>query len=138
MVVILLLLGRTLSSKLSDDMKSRIAQCQKSCNDLKQKLGARVTIGTNLDVKEIKGDIDRNNAKVESTLKIIKDDQLVKDIFRWLSAPDSSKNYNETREKHQKDTCSWFLNGTRFRDLQENGGFVCIKGTAGSGKTILW
>ena len=68
MVVILLLLGRTLSSKLSDDMKSRIAQCQKSCDDLKQKLGARVTIDTNLDVKEIKGeakvikgDIDRNS-----------------------------------------------------------------------------
>ena len=112
------------------------------------------------------------DAKTESTFKMIKDDQLgsylflfylmatsdnltAKDIFRWLSAPDSSKNYNEAREKHQKDTCSWFLNGTRFRDLQENGGFVWIKGTgkssdesylrsilnkntAGSGKTILW
>ena len=61
MAVILLLLGRTLSSKLSDDMKSRIAQCQKSCDDLKQKFGARVIIDTNLDVKEIKGDIDRNS-----------------------------------------------------------------------------
>ena len=113
-----------------------------------------------------------SDARAESTLKIIKDDQLgsylflfyllttsdnltAEKIFRWLSAPDSSKNYNEAREKHQKDTCSWFLNGTQFRDLQENGGFVWIKGTgkssdesylrsilnkntAGSGKTILW
>ena len=112
------------------------------------------------------------DAKFESTSNIIEDDQLgsylflfylitmsdnltAKDIFRWLSAPDSSKNYNEARDKHQKDTCSWFLNGIRFRDLQENGGFVWIKGTgessdesylrsilnkntAGSGKTILW
>ena len=68
MAVILLLLGRTLSSKLSDDMKSRTAQCQKSCIDLKQKLGARVIINTSLDVKEIKGEakvikdeIDRNS-----------------------------------------------------------------------------
>ena len=113
------------------------------------------------------------DAQVEGTLKIIKDDQLgsypflfylmttsdnltAEKIFRWLSAPDSSKNYNEARDKHQTDTCSWFLNGTRFRDLQENGDFLWIKGTgkssnncheprsilnkytAGSGKTILW
>ena len=112
------------------------------------------------------------DVKVESTLKMIKDDQLgsylflfylmttsdnlaAKDIFWWLSAPDSSKNYNEAREKHQKDTCSWFLKGPWFQDLQENGGFLWIKGTgkssdesylwsilnkntAGSGKTILW
>ena len=50
-------------------------------------------------------------------------------IFRWLSVPDSSKNYNEAREKHQEDTCSWFLNGTWFRDLQENAGILWIKGT---------
>ena len=79
-------------------------------------------------------------------------------VLKWLSAPDSSKNYNEAREKHQKDTCSWFLNGTWFHDLQDKAGILWIKGigrlsnkhlalwlclvlnnyTAGCGKTILW
>jgi hypothetical protein len=50
-------------------------------------------------------------------------------IYQWLSAPDSSKNYYEAREKHQEETCSWFLNGTRFHELQEKAGFLWIKGT---------
>jgi hypothetical protein len=114
-------------------------------------------------------------ANIQRALKIIKDDQLGRDEFqfcliiinncllitaekvlKWLSAPDSSKNYNEAREKHQKDTCSWFLDGTWFRDLQDKAGILWIKGigklsnkclalwsvlnnyTAGCGKTILW
>ena len=108
-------------------------------------------------------------------LKMVKDDQLggyqlrfyvmiisnhffiaAREVRQWLSAPDSSKNYNEARDKHQKDTCSWFLDGTWFRDLQEEAGIFWIKGigklsdkylallsvlndyTAGCGKTILW
>ena len=75
MMVVSLLLGRTLNSQLSDDMKSRIAECRKSCDDLKQKFGARLAMNTNRqgtriegdakeikgDVKEIKGNIDRNS-----------------------------------------------------------------------------
>ena len=114
-------------------------------------------------------------ANIQRVLKIIKDDQLgsdefqscliiiidcllitVKKVLKWLSAPDSSKNYNEACEKHQKDTCSWFLEGTWFHDLQDKAGILWIKGigkvfnkylalwlvlnsyTAGCGKTILW
>ena len=51
------LIGRTLKSQLSDDMKSRISQCQKSCDDLKQKFEGRVTMDINRGVKEIKGDV---------------------------------------------------------------------------------
>ena len=114
-------------------------------------------------------------ANIQRDLKIIKDDQLgsdefqfcwiitndcllitAKEILKWLSAPDSSKNYNEARERHQKDTCSWFLDGTWFCDLQNKAGILWIKGigklfnkylahwlvlnncVAGCGKTILW
>ena len=114
-------------------------------------------------------------ANIRRALQIIKDDQLGSDEFqfyliiindcllitvdkvqKWLSAPDSSRNYNEARKKHQKDTCSWFLDGTWFRDLQDKAGILWIKGigklsnkylalwlvlnnyTAGCGKTILW
>jgi hypothetical protein len=50
-------------------------------------------------------------------------------IEQWLSAPDTSRNYNEAREKYQKGTSSWFLDGARFRELQEKGDFLWIKGT---------
>ena len=179
-------------------MKSRISQCQKSCDDLKQKFEGRVTMDINRGVKEIKGDVKeiggdvkeiggdvkeigndvqeiggdmkdiqsdsmyrvRNgvygsrlimmvvDANIQNTFKIIKDAQLgsyefqfcpifmierllvtAEKVFRWLSAPDSSKNYHEAREKHQKDTCSWFLNGTPFRELREKADILWIKGT---------
>ena len=57
MVVIVLLLAQTLSSKLSDDMKSHIAECQKSCNDLRQKFGARLAMNTNHQGTRIEGDV---------------------------------------------------------------------------------
>ncbi|KAF9473218.1 hypothetical protein BDN70DRAFT_789887, partial [Pholiota conissans] len=65
---------------------------------------------------------------IEHTLKIIKDDQLADKIWKWLSAPDSSKNYNEAREKYQADTCAWFLNGERFHHFLERPDFIWIKG----------
>jgi hypothetical protein len=51
-----------------------------------------------------------------------------RDIQKWLDAPDSSRNYNDARKKHQKDTCSWFLDGERFREFQERADFLWIKG----------
>jgi len=77
------------------------------------------------------------NANLQRVLKINKDDRLAEKVLQWLSAPDSSKNYNEARKKHQKDTCSWFLDGTWFSDLQDKADILWIKGTAGCGKTIL-
>ena len=114
-------------------------------------------------------------ANIQRALKTNKDDQFGSDKFQfcliiindhllitaqivlnWLSAPDSSKNYNEAREKHEKGTSSWFLDGTWFCDLQDKAGILWIKGIgklynkylalwlvlndyiAGCGKTILW
>ena len=45
-----------MTSQLSDDMKSRVAQCQKCCDDLKQKFNTRLNIEIEAAVKEIKGD----------------------------------------------------------------------------------
>ncbi|KAF8960072.1 hypothetical protein BDZ97DRAFT_2040728 [Flammula alnicola] len=58
-------------------------------------------------------------------------------IYKWLSAPDSSRNRNEALDKRQADTCSWFLDGEQFRDWIETPGFLWIKGKAGCGKSIL-
>jgi hypothetical protein len=49
-------IGRLLKSQLSDDMTSRIAQCQKRLDDLKQKFDRRVNIDTNRQLKCIQDD----------------------------------------------------------------------------------
>ena len=45
-----------MTSQLSDDMKSQVAQCQKCCDDLKQKFNTRLNIGIEAVVKRIEGD----------------------------------------------------------------------------------
>ena len=45
-----------MTSQLSDDMKSQVAQCQKCCDDLKQKFNTRMNIEIEATVKGIKGD----------------------------------------------------------------------------------
>ena len=49
-------------------------------------------------------------------------------IRQWLAAVDSSRNQNEARDKRQLDTCTWFLEGERFRVWRENPGFLWVKG----------
>lgn len=50
------LIARVAKFQLSDDMKSRIEQCQKICNDLKQKFDRRVNMDTNHQLGLIKND----------------------------------------------------------------------------------
>jgi hypothetical protein len=52
----------------------------------------------------------------------------VEKIRQWLAAPDSSRNQNEARDKRQVDSCTWFLEGERFRMWQENPGFLWVRG----------
>ncbi|KAF8962153.1 hypothetical protein BDZ97DRAFT_2059804, partial [Flammula alnicola] len=118
--------ARTLKIQISDDLKTRIDGSKKSCADLLGKFDRRVR-------KEIKDGVGR----VENTVTTIKDDQLAEKIYKWLSAPDSSRNRNEALDKRQADTCSWFLDGERFHDWIETPGFLWIKGKAGCGKSIL-
>ncbi|KAF8954305.1 hypothetical protein BDZ97DRAFT_2081794 [Flammula alnicola] len=118
--------ARTLKIQISDDLKSRIDGSKKSCADLLGKFDRRV-------MKGIKDGV----GWVENAFRTVKDDQLAKEIYKWLSAPDSSRNRNEALYKRQADTCSWFLDGKRFHDWSKNPGFLWIKGKAGCGKSIL-
>ncbi|KAF8954322.1 hypothetical protein BDZ97DRAFT_490998 [Flammula alnicola] len=144
--------ARTLKIQISDDLKSRIDTSKKSCADLLGKFDRRVAVGSNSQGKEIKDRLGSVGTRrfleacfsssclmvfVENTVTTIKDDQLAEKIYKWLSAPDSSRNRNEALDKRQADTCSWFLDGKRFRDWTENPGFLWIKGKAGCGKSIL-
>ncbi|KIK00202.1 hypothetical protein K443DRAFT_100850 [Laccaria amethystina LaAM-08-1] len=76
---------------------------------------------------------------MQITLQTIEDKQLVKDIFAWLSPPDSSRTYHAayTISKSQPNSCTWFLNGRNFSKWVTEAGFLWIKGKSGCGKTVL-
>ena len=55
---------------------------------------------------------------------------VVKDIYKWLSPPKESVNYNATSAilESQPDACQWFLNGNAFQGWLKQPGFLWIKG----------
>ena len=85
---------------------------------------------------------------IHITLEMIRDEQLgivldsyfkciidfifiiVKDIYKWLSPPKESVNYNAAYAilKSQPDTCLWFLNGNTFSEWLNQSGFLWVKG----------
>ncbi|KAF7976126.1 hypothetical protein HWV62_7573 [Athelia sp. TMB] len=54
----------------------------------------------------------------------IHDVQKEEKITRWMSAPDSSPNFNAAREKHQSETGAWFLGGSEFAKWMDQSGSV--------------
>ena len=84
------------------------------------------------------------NPNIQITLDIIRDEQLgiiagsyfkciinfifvtVKEIYKWLSPPKESVNYNAANAilESQPDTCQWFLNGNAFHGWLKQPGFL--------------
>ncbi|KZP31886.1 ankyrin [Athelia psychrophila] len=61
-----------------------------------------------------------------------------KEVYRWLSAPDSSSNYHAAREEHHAGTGTWFIEGESFVKWKETpDSALCVYGTLGCGKTII-
>jgi hypothetical protein len=54
----------------------------------------------------------------------------VKEIYKWLSPPKESINYNAAYAimRSQPDTCLWFLNGNTFSGWLNQPGFLWVKG----------
>lgn len=64
--------------------------------------------------------------------------QRQKDIERWLSPPDPSKNYNKALQQRQKDTGLWFLRHDVYAQWKmQQTSTLWIQGIPGCGKTIL-
>jgi hypothetical protein len=65
-------------------------------------------------------------------------DEKLPKIRRWLSAPDSSTNYQKALKLRQADTGSWFLEGREYtRWRTEAASRLWLYGIPGCGKTIL-
>jgi hypothetical protein len=61
------IVGRVMKYQISNDMQSHIAQCRKSCNELKGKFDRRMHMDTNRQLKTIKdGELGMNEFKNSS------------------------------------------------------------------------
>ena len=102
---------------------------------------------------------DYGNQIIQTINQIDDEAAKLERIERWLSPPDSTKNYQEAREHRQEGTCTWFFEGKSFTEwrakpdalLWINGigtvhlAMSCLvtsltfnNDTAGSGKSVLW
>ena len=63
---------------------------------------------------------------------------LVEKIYKWLSPPKESLNYNAAYAilESQSDTCQWFLKGNTFYGWLKQPGFLWIKGKCKLSVTI--
>ena len=61
-----------------------------------------------------------------------------KEIYKWLSPPKESVNYNSACAimKSQPNTCQWFLKGKTFSGWLKQPGFLWIKGKCKSSVKI--
>ena len=107
-------------------MSSRIEECKSRCTDLISKLDRRVQFDIHVRVKGTQDDQkSMPSVLITPSLDTNTDIGFQGDkIERWMSAPDSSPNYNAAREKHQPETGSWFIEGNTFREWKEQPGSV--------------
>jgi hypothetical protein len=71
-------------------------------------------------------------------VKDLTQEQRRAELYRWLSPPDPSTNYNKALQRRQKGTGSWFLQSDVFAAYKsQRNSFLWLNGIPGCGKTIL-
>ena len=61
-------------------------------------------------------------------LRIISENQLRENIYKWLSPPDPSTNHNIACDTHHKKAATWFFEGSIFREWKSTGSLLWIHG----------
>ena len=54
---------------------------------------------------------------------------IAKDVYKWLAAPETSKNFNDAKSKRGTDTCVWLLEKEEFDMWKNSSGIFWVKGT---------
>ncbi|KAK3312589.1 nucleoside phosphorylase domain-containing protein, partial [Apodospora peruviana] len=75
----------------------------------------------------------------------LKMDSHLKKIRSWLKPPDTARNFNNARTRHQGNTGQWFLNNETYlkwkkpylKGAKGSNSFLWLNGIPGCGKTIL-
>jgi hypothetical protein len=73
-----------------------------------------------------------------SVSKTKSQEERLRKICNWLSAPDPSTNYRKAHEQRQAETGLWLLDGSKFTEWKERAeSRLWLYGIPGCGKTIL-
>ncbi|KAE8840610.1 hypothetical protein P3342_006908 [Pyrenophora teres f. teres] len=83
------------------------------------------------EIRESSGDITTNDDGLTR-------DKRLNEIYRWLSPPDPSSNYQKALRQRQHDTGLWFLRGKPYKSWKTSvASSLWLHGIPGCGKTIL-
>ncbi|EGX53213.1 hypothetical protein AOL_s00006g591 [Orbilia oligospora ATCC 24927] len=83
-------------------------------------------------------EIYTNVQGVGDNVKHLRSQQRQIELYRWLSPPDPSVNYDKALQQRHKATGGWFLGGDTFKEWKtRQSSFLWLYGIAGCGKTIL-
>ncbi|KAI9455249.1 hypothetical protein BJY52DRAFT_1151868 [Lactarius psammicola] len=61
----------------------------------------------------------------------------LRDLRKWISAPDPSTNYLTAREAHHEGTATWCTQSSTFANWKASGPLLWIHGKPGSGKSVV-
>ncbi|KAH8993412.1 hypothetical protein EDB92DRAFT_1853909 [Lactarius akahatsu] len=131
------LLGRTdiedalkrLNSLIQEEFQMVTTQILKVATEVKD--GAD---NTNMAIQQMLNEIE----EVKRDVAEVKWTQIERDIYKWLSPPDSYTNYNIACKAHYEGTAAWFFEAPIFKDWMSTGSLLWMHGKPGSGKSVLW
>jgi hypothetical protein len=76
----------------------------------------------------------RTHSLIETSAERAQSDK----IYKWLSPPDPSTNYNRAKDQRHDGTGRWFTEGQTFRSFKKGKApFLWLNGIPGCGKTVL-
>ena len=82
--------------------------------------------------------MQNNIANTKSLLDLIRKDQILSNINKWLEAPDASINHNKVYAKKHSNTGAWLVESSVFTSwLKEENSLLWLNGFAESKKSIL-
>ncbi|KAH9178009.1 hypothetical protein EDB89DRAFT_1844211, partial [Lactarius sanguifluus] len=75
--------------------------------------------------------------QVVDQVSSLNQNELRKDLRKWIAPPDPSVNYNTASDAHHEGTAAWCTEGNTLADWKTSGSLLWIHGKPGSGKSIL-
>ncbi|KAJ7629681.1 ankyrin repeat-containing domain protein [Mycena polygramma] len=78
-----------------------------------------------------------NTVRIEANTKQLITLTRKKELRDWFQPLDMREKQRATQALRHKDTGSWVLEGTEFREWKEQPGCLCIRGISGTGKSVL-
>ncbi|VBB84475.1 Putative protein of unknown function [Podospora comata] len=88
-------------------------------------------------VQESLGGLHQTANETKAEVEIIRRNNHLAKVERWLRPPDTSINFNEARRKWHEGSGLWFLDSPAFNEWKCGSHHLWLHGLAGCGKTVL-